>query len=250
LTKFLNDGKDAYPLIDRWIENDAERYWRSDEYLAEPWNDQMSKAAVEMYRLYGLFPVGDTTRSVSPWWFHTDLKTKEQWFSEGGPDSEVGWTMYRNRLKQRTQSRQTVYQNENAKILDIFPAEMSEEALAPFIASMVTGRETQAILNVANNGAIEGVPDDAMVELVVTLRDKKIIAPKPDRLPNRLTAHVLMPRLRRMERVLQAYRDGDRMSLILGIMEDHRTTSFRQAEELVDDLLSQSWNSELQAHYR
>ena len=250
LTRLSQGTTNAYPLIDKWIENDAESYWAGDEYFAEPWNDQMSRAAVEMYRLYGLFPVGDTTRSVSPWWFHSDLKTKERWFASGGPDSEAGWTMYLNHLKRETNQRLKVHADLNAKVTDAFPREMSEEALAPFIEAMVTGRERRAILNVPNKGSIDGLPDNATVELAVTLRDKQIVIEKPDPLPPRLFVHVLLPRLQRMERLLHAYGAGDRMSLVLAIMEDPRTRSFEQAESLVEDLLSQPWNTALKAHYR
>ena len=36
----------------------------------------LSRAAIDMYRLYGLLPVGDTVRGGS-WKYHYDLKTKQ-----------------------------------------------------------------------------------------------------------------------------------------------------------------------------
>lgn len=51
LTKFLYQGEDAYPLIDRWIEDESESFWRDGEYVEE-----MSPGVVDAYRLYGLFP--------------------------------------------------------------------------------------------------------------------------------------------------------------------------------------------------
>jgi hypothetical protein len=55
----------------------------------------MSPAVVEMYRIFELFPIGDTRRSVSPWWFHIDLKTNQRCCGPtGGFDSEIGWTGY------------------------------------------------------------------------------------------------------------------------------------------------------------
>lgn len=249
LTKFLYKGKDAYPLIDKWIAEDSENYWKSDEYFAQPWNDQMSRAAVEMYRLYGTFPLGDTTRSVSPWWFHTDLKTKEKWFASGGPDSEVGWTMYLYHLKERADELKKVYESPDLKITDAFPPEKSQEALIPFIESTVTGKASRLILNVPNNGSIEGLPDDVMVEIPVKVDGKGITNEKIGKLPPKVMIHVMMPRWQRMEWVLQSFKDGDRQSLILGLMEDPRTETYDQAKELVDDLLAQEWNSELKKHY-
>ena len=250
LTKFLYKGKNAYPLIDEWIEKKSEEYWRSDEYFAQPWNDQMSRAAVEMYKLYGLFPVGDTTRSVSPWWFHTDLKTKERWFAAGGPDSEVGWTMYLNRLNERANEIRRAYKEPDLKITQAFPPQKSQEALIPFIESVVTGKESKLILNVPNNGSIEGLPDDVAVEIPVTVNDKGVSNEKIGNLPPRIMIHVMMPRWQRMEAILQAFRDGDKKGLLLWLMEDHRTKTFEQANDLIDDLLSQEWNSQLKEHYK
>jgi alpha-galactosidase len=80
LAGFLHNGENAYPLLEQWIDEKAEEYWKSDEYLnGQPWAaEQMSPAAVDMYGLYGLYPIGDTVRSASPWWYHTDLRTKQK----------------------------------------------------------------------------------------------------------------------------------------------------------------------------
>jgi len=61
-------------------------------------------------------------------------------------------------------------------------------------------------------------------------------------LPRRLMLHVMIPRVLRMERILQAFLDRDRKSLVLTLMDDHRTESFEQAKNLVEKLLSLPWN--------
>lgn len=88
LTHFIYEGKDAYPLIDEWIETQGEEYWQN--HAATHTHDvQMSRGAVHQYLLYGLFPIGDTVRRVGAgytvgctiyrgeWWYHTDLDTKK-----------------------------------------------------------------------------------------------------------------------------------------------------------------------------
>ena len=80
MTHFMCDGEDAYPLIDRWIEEEGEKYWES--HIAEGTHDiQMSRGAVHQYRIYGRFPIGDSPRSGG-WWYHTDIETKKWWFGE------------------------------------------------------------------------------------------------------------------------------------------------------------------------
>ena len=75
LTHFIYEGEDAYPLLDEWIETKAEEYWQT-RVAAHTHDCDMSRAAVNQYRMYGLFPVGDTYRRVG-----------------GGPT--VGCTVYR-----------------------------------------------------------------------------------------------------------------------------------------------------------
>lgn len=97
LTHFIYEGQDAYPLIDEWIETKAEEYWRT-HVVTHTHDIQMSRGAVHQYRMYGLFPVGDTVRrggggSASTahrgdWWYHTNLDTKKHWY--GGPWGGAG----------------------------------------------------------------------------------------------------------------------------------------------------------------
>jgi len=54
MTHFMCDGEDAYPLIDRWIEEEGEKYGES--HIAEGTHDiQMSRGAVHQYHIYGRF---------------------------------------------------------------------------------------------------------------------------------------------------------------------------------------------------
>ena len=69
-------------------------------------------------------------------------------------------------------------------------------------------------------------------------------------LPRRLMNSVILPRILRMENILDAFMAGDRTELVLQLMDDPRTTSFAQARGLIDTLLAQPWNSDAAAHYR
>jgi len=66
LLRFMYKGQDAYPLIDKWIEEESEEYWRDGEYAEE-----MAPGVIDSYRLYGCLPVGDAVRCATPWWHHT-----------------------------------------------------------------------------------------------------------------------------------------------------------------------------------
>jgi len=89
LTKLQYKGEEAYHLIDEWLEKRAEEFWRT--YVPAPWEETVSRAAADMYKLYGLYPVGDTARSGT-WKYHRNLETKQCWYGPlGGVDSEIGW---------------------------------------------------------------------------------------------------------------------------------------------------------------
>lgn len=253
LTHFLYKGKNAYPLIDEWIEKEAPKYWRSKTYLkGAPWlTEQLSPAAVEMYRLYGLFPIGDTVRSVSPWWFHTSLKTKRRWFGPtGGFDSEIGWSLYLNSLRENLKRMIEAAKDQSIQLTSIFPPVMSGEQHIPIIDAIANDKETKLQLNVPNKGAIDGIPDDVVVEVPVIVSGRGIQPIHVGSLPKRLMLHVMIPRMLRMEQILQAFLEGDRKSLLLMLMEDHRTKSFENTKSLIDEILAQPWNFDAAKHYK
>jgi len=77
LTRFKYDGLDGYKLIDEWIKEEAEKYLRKWwETTSNPFDTQLSPAAVDMYSKYGMFPIGDTVRGGNRK-CHWNLETKK-----------------------------------------------------------------------------------------------------------------------------------------------------------------------------
>jgi alpha-galactosidase len=253
MTQFQYKGKNAYPLIDEWIENEAEKYWKSEKYLkCLPWeNEQMSPGAVDTYKILGLFPIGDTVRSMSPWWHHTNLETKKRWYGPtGGFDSEIGWSLLLDRLKNNLKKMDELARNPDLPLKREFPAVMSGEQHIPIIDAILNDKETLMQLNVPNEGAVSGIGDDVVVETPVLVSAKGIQRIQVGKLPNRLMQYAINVRMHRMEQLLQAYLEGDRESLVLMNTEDPRAKSYEQTKALLDDLLSQSWNAEAAEHYK
>ena len=253
MLSFLYKGENAYPLLDEWIEKESERYWKSKEFLEGlPWEtEQMSPAAVDMYRQYGLFPIGDTVRSVSPWWYHVDLETKKRWFGPtGGFDSEIGWSIYLKRREERLKRMQRLYEDSSASLTEEFPPTASGEQHIPLIDSIVNDKEMILQLNIPNRGAVSGIPEDVVVEIPVVVSGRGVRRIHVGALPKRLMMYVIIPRMLRMERILQAFNEGDRKSLVLMLMDDHRTESYEKAKALIDELLAQPWNAEAARHYQ
>jgi len=129
MTKFLYKGKNAYPILDEWIEKSAEEYWKDSRNYFLP--GEVSPAAVDMYRIFGLFPIGDTVR-VGNWWYHTDLETKKKWYgSTGGVDSEVGYPLYLKFLENQLNNVMEVANNPSISVTENFPPKRKYKTAYP-----------------------------------------------------------------------------------------------------------------------
>lgn len=255
LTDFRYQGEDAYPLLDRWIAEKSEAYWNSPAYLNNPSKygfapEEMTPSAIAVYKQYGLLPIGDAVRSATPWWHHVDFAAKERWFGpNGGFDSEICWQKY---IQERDDHHALLKKTlaSGRPVTEIFPLEASGEQHIPLIGAMVTDTYERLTLNIPNSGCVPGIPDDVMVEIPAIASARGIQGVKMDPLPRLLMDNIIAPRMRTMNNLHQAYREGDRSILVLELCHDARTKSHRQAKTLIDELLAQPWNKEADAHYR
>jgi alpha-galactosidase len=250
LTKFRYEGEDAYPLIDRWIEERAEKYWEEwRRTQSNPFDIQMSPAAVDMYRSYGLFPVGDTVRGGT-WKYHWNLETKQRWYGPtGGPDSEIGWGIYLahgeawlEEISEAVQSRRP--------LSPLFPKGRTDESVVPLMHSIADDAPAVYQVNVLNMGAIDGLPNNVAVEIPAEVGGSGVRRPQGLRLPGRILRLVLWPRMMRAEMAIEAFLEGGRQPLIDWLMLDPRTRSERQAEAVWEEILRMPENEEMARHYR
>jgi len=267
LTKFRYAGEDAYRYIDEWVERDAEEYWRVwREHVSSPFDVDLSPAAVDMYRTYGLLPIGDTVRSGT-WKYHWDLRTKQRWYGPlGGPDSEIGWAMYLAHLRSRLESLRHAVMDTSTPLVRRFPPRPSGESLVEIIEAIVNdnpkehyslhlpfpGAPTVSVpiqVNVPNEGALPGVPDDVAVEMPVRVDGKGVHRRPLTPLPRKVMNYVIIPRMMRMEWALEAFLEGGRDHLFNWLIVDPRTQSTRQVEETIDAILKLPGNEEMARHF-
>ena len=248
LTRFERLDRDAYPLLDEWIQKKAESHWRT--YTpANEFDTQMSRAAVDMYRMYGLFPIGDTVRGGS-WKYHYDLKTKKHWYGKfGGPDSEIGFSRYLGRLNKSTNTLLALAGEPPSALLSEIPPVKSKEDIAPLIDSFVNDKRRRFVLDVRNDGLISGIPDDVAVEAPVQVDGKGIHRERIGRIPSRLYNLALIPRLVRLEFAMEAFLRGGRSVLLELLFRDPRTRSDSQANQVLDEILNLPFNEDVRRHY-
>jgi len=250
LTHFIYEGKDAYPLIDEWIETKAEEYWRT--HVAIGTHDvQMSRGAVHQYRMYGLFPIGDTVRRGG-WWYHTDINTKKYWFGEpwGGPDTELARPIFVANLERRIAEMTELANNPKASLVEAFGSTRTREQQVPIIDGLVNDHEDQFQVNVPNHGALEGLPDDVVVEVPALVNKRGIQPIHVGSLPPKVMLEHIMPDWLDMERSLLAFKTGDRSMLLWNVLDSHQTRSYDQAVAVLEDLLAMEGNEEMAAYFK
>ena len=261
LTHFIHEGADgkhptdAYPLIDEWIETKGDEYWRT--HVARGTHDvQMSRAACHQYKLYGLFPIGDTVRRGG-WWYHTDIETKKYWFGEpwGGPDTEVARPIFVKRLEERMAMISQALEDPKASLSELAVQgmggrTMTGEQIVPIMDALVNNHEGQFQVNVPNRGALEGIPDNVVVEVPAVINQKGIQPLHVGALPPKIMLEQILPEWLAMERQLEAFKSGDRSMLLWSVLDSHQTRSYDQAVAVLEDLMAMDGHQEMAEYFR
>lgn len=251
LTHFLYDGKDAYPLLETWIAEKGEEYWRT--HVAERTHDiQMSRGTIHMYRMFGLMPIGDTPRRQQNWWYHTDIETKKRWFGEpwGGPDTELARPLFVEGLEKRIAEMTRLASDPKASLVEAFGSEKTMEQQVPIIDGLVNNNEYVAQVNIPNKGALAGVADDVVVEVPAIVNAKGIQPLRVHPLPPKIMLEMILPEVLEMERELLAFKTGDRTMLLWAALHSPQTRSYEQAAAVLDELLAMPGNEELAARFQ
>jgi alpha-galactosidase len=247
LTRFRYRGEDAYPLLDAWIATESETFWaRQLESYSEV---QMSRAAVDMYRMFGLFPVSDTVRFggsqfISSWWYHTDLESKQRWYGPlGGFDSEIGWVRYLDKLEANVNAILRAASDDSIALTAAFPLQHSGEQVAPIIDALANDRSGVFQVNVPNRGALPGIPDDVVVEVPAMVGGDVVRPLRLESLPRRLLNRVLVPKILEMELNLEIVQTGDPRAWMHQLLLDHRTQDPEQAMSAMRAILDLPFNA-------
>ena len=248
LTELKYKGDNGYHLIDEWIKEKSNIFWK--DYILGPWEETLSKAAVDMYHLYGLYPLGDTPRSGT-WKYHYNLETKERWYGTiGGIDSEIGMAMrlffYQGLFNDL---KNMAFDTKNPVTKKLVPGRTSEKIIDA-VDSLLNSVDRRIILNVKNENSIPGLPPDVAVEIPVYINGDGIKPEVVTPLKKEMYLNVLYPRLKRMEYALDAFINGSKEPIVNMLNEDPRTKSERQANEAIEAVFSLPFNKELKNHYK
>ncbi|MEM7130288.1 MAG: alpha-glucosidase/alpha-galactosidase [Chloroflexota bacterium] len=245
LTHFIYNGQDAYPILNDWIENQAEEYWLT--HIPIRTHDiQMSKGAIHQYKMFGLMPIGDTVRRGG-WWYHTDLATKKLWFGDrfGGPDTEIARPFYVKGLEEKLAKVNALIQDTSASVVETFGDQKTKEQQVPIIDALTNNVEGEFEVNVPNNGALPGIPDDVVVEVPAIINKKGILPMHVEPLPAKIMYEAILPEWLDMERELLAFETGDRTQLVWNALNSPKTRTYEQAIGLMEDIMQMPGHEEV-----
>lgn len=244
LTHLYHDGEDVFPLLDRWIETEAEAYWKE---IAP--SHMMGPVAIDLYKRFGVFPIGDTCNPGGgswPYWYHIDEATEKRWQEDPYRwyENYFGW-LHRTVTKIREAGA-----DESIPVSKVFPPKLSGEVMVPLIESIACDLPRVIITNIPNSGDfVPGVPRNFAVEIPTLVSKCGIQGIKTEGLPTPLISYILRDRVAPIEVELEGYETGSKEALLQLVLMDPYTASEDQARGLVDEILSLPYHEAMRQHY-
>lgn len=244
LNRFHYDGKDAFPMVDKWVREHSEEYFKTCKF-----SDGTGPKIVDMYKRYGVFPIGDTGNpggGAWGWFYHTDSQVEKTWNED--PD-----TWFKNYFEESTTNFEKIKKaayDPDVKAADLVGREASREQIVKLIESIHCDIERVLIVNVLNDRlSVPGLPQDFEVEIpaLVSARGIQPIATEP--LPKPILAYIYRDRIAPVEMELEAIRTHSKDLLVDLVMMDPFCTSRAQAEGLVNDICNLPYHTEMKAWF-
>lgn len=245
LNHFTYQGKDAFPLLDKWIEEKGEAYGRTCSY-----SNGMGPKAIDLYKRYGAFPIGDTGNpGGGSWgsWYHVDGQTEKRW-----NENPAKWfqEIYFEANERMIKEMQEAGSNLQCKVTEKFPPKKTTEPMIGIIESIAFDIPRIIITNIQNDGEyVKGIPKDFEVEIPTLVSGRGIQGIHCKELPKGVIAHILRDRTAPVLVELEAYEKGDYQMLEDLVLMDPWTKTQEQAKEFLAEILSLPELSEMKAHF-
>lgn len=246
LTRLHEDGKDALPVLEEWVEKKAKSYWEKC-----PPSSELGPKAFDLYKRFGAFPIGDTCTPGGgswPWWYHVDKETEGRW----NEDPEGWWSFVLKPPPEDPVLKLAEVAGDPAtKVTSAFPPTRSGEVTVSLIESIACNIPRVFIVNLMNREElVQGVPSNFEVEVPALVDKGGIRGIRTSGLPRPLISHILRDRVAPVEVELEAYESRSRDLLLDLIMMDPWTRSEEQARGLLNDMLSFPRYKDMRQHYR
>ena len=251
LTSFRYKAQNGYDILDKWISEHDGCLISGDEFsnfgLAA---DEISKKAIDLYKKFGIFPIGDTPSSGGGAWgweYHTDDETEKKYQC-----TPYNWyQQYFDGCAKSVDQLKTIVADKSIKVSEIYSTQPSAEPMIPLMEGLAYDTDTKVVVNILNDGGyMKGLPIDYEVEITARI-DKNGIHPIHNNgLPKPIMAHLLRDRVAPVEMELAAFENHSLDLLTDLVLMDPWTHSKKQAEKLINDIFSLPCNAKMKEYYK
>jgi len=245
LTHLYHNGQEVMPQFERWIAEKAPEYWNS----CRP-SDDAGPKPVDLYRRFGVFPIGDTATpggGAWGWWYHVDAETEQRWREDptGWYDGYFTWG------EKNVAEIKRISEDQSIKVTDHYKPEKSGEVMIPLIEAIACDIPRVLIGNILNTGEfVPGIPKDIAVEIPTLVSRRGIQGIRTNGLPRPILAYIFRDRIAPIEMELEAYQRGSRELLLQLIMMDPWTKSVDQANQFLEEILALPYHREMREYYK
>jgi alpha-galactosidase len=209
-------GEDLYPALREIVDADPGGLGR--------------RVRVELFKRFGYFPTESSEHSVEyvPWFLHHEdeaarYRSEIDEYLRRSEENLADW----DRLKLRLDAGEDI------------DVERTDELASQFIRALETGIDAELYGNVRNNGLIEGLPDDACVEVPVLVNKNGVQPTRVGAIPPQCLA-LNRTFLNVAELTVRAAVEGSRDLVYQAALLDPNTSAtltIRQILDMVDDLI-------------
>jgi alpha-galactosidase len=242
LNEFRYKGQNAFPILDRWIEE--------HESHPEDLVGELCPKKIDMYRRLGAYPIGDTGGEGGgswPWWHHADQKT-EEFYRE---DPTTWWNRYIQGGYTHNAEIQRITADESVRLSEIYPPKLSGEVVIPMLESIACDIPRVLIGNIINRGQlVPGVPEDIAVEIPLHISGRGIQGVQTTPLPVGVVSYLLRDYVAPINTLLEAYTKRSKKLLLELVMMDPWTRSRGQAEKFLDEILDLPAHTSMKAYFQ
>jgi len=203
-------GEDLYPRVREIVDADPEGLGR--------------RVRVELFRRFGYFPTESSEHSAEyvPWFLHRDDQIERFRI-------EVDEYLRRSEenLREWEEIKRTLDQGGELEL------ERNDELASQFVVALETGTRADLYANVRNEGLIDGLPEDACVEVPVHVEDGTIVRERIGAIPPQCLA-LNRTFLNVAELTVRAVVEGSRALVYQAALVDPNTAATLAPSEIVE----------------
>lgn len=240
------NGEDLFPMLDKWLVEAGESYWKS-----APISAPLGKKRMDFYRRHGVVGIGDTlswTGASWPWWYHSDDDV-EAHYGEARPMD--GWQGYFSMVEKNAQDIIALSMDKARNVSEFLGTIGSDDLMVPLVESLAADVPRVLIVNTLNKGnLVPHLPEDFEVEVPALCDGGGIHPIQTTALPRHIIAHILRDRVAPVEMELEAFNSGSKEMLIELVLMDKWAKSYLQVETFINEILNLPYHKEMKEHYQ